>query len=96
MRACIDGRGRVQRGYDPGQRANVVLVAVGDHDGLDLVPPLGQEAGIGQDLLHAQVLEVGKHKAGVDDNVPRGGKEGGVSCDWPYRDRVDSWNSADA
>jgi hypothetical protein len=41
----------------PGQRADVVLVAVGDHHRLYLVAPLGQEGGVRQDLLHAQVCE---------------------------------------
>lgn len=50
----------------PRQRPDVVLVAVGDDDGLDLVLPLVQEAGVRQDLLHAQVLEVGEHEPGVN------------------------------
>ena len=44
-------------GKHPGEGPNVVLMAMGDDDCLDLVLPLGQEADVRQDLGHAQVLE---------------------------------------
>lgn len=60
--ARVNGCGWVQGGYDPGQRPDVVLVPVGDHHRLNLVPPLRQERGVGQDLLHAQVGEAAGQK----------------------------------
>ena len=45
----------------PGQGANVVLVAVRDDEGLDLVPPLVQEGAVRQQLLHAVVGEAAAH-----------------------------------
>ena len=46
----------------PGHGANVVLVAVGDDDRLDLGAPAMQEAGVRKDLLHAQVREAAQQK----------------------------------
>ena len=45
----------------PGHGANVVLMAMGDDDCLDLGAPAVQEAGVWQDLLHAQVREAAQH-----------------------------------
>jgi len=44
----------------PGHGADVVLMPVRDDHGLDLVAPLGQEARVRQDLLHAQVREAAR------------------------------------
>jgi hypothetical protein len=41
----------------PGKCPDVVLMAMSDDHGLNLIPPLAQKAGVWQDLLHAQVCE---------------------------------------
>lgn len=46
-----------QRVAHPWHGANVVFVAMSDDHCLYLIPPPRQEAGVGQDFLHAQVRE---------------------------------------
>ena len=45
----------------PGHGANVILMAMGDDDCLDLGAPAVQETGVRKDFLHAQVGEAAQH-----------------------------------
>ena len=91
--ASVDGGGGVERGDNPGQGANVVLVAVGDHHRLNLVAPLGEEGGVGQDLLHPQVGEAAHGRARKEGECARrrggwgggGAQTGGVEFGGPAR-----------
>jgi hypothetical protein len=47
---------------------DVVLVAVGQHECLDLAAPLFEPTEVGDDQVHPELVGVGKHDAGVDDN----------------------------
>ena len=60
--------GDVELGEDPGQAADVVLVAVGEDDGADLVAVLDEVADVGDDDVDAEQLFFGEHQAGVDDD----------------------------
>jgi hypothetical protein len=52
------------------QRADVVLVAVGQHDRLDLVGVLHQVADVRDHQVDAQHLLLRKHQPGVDNQDP--------------------------
>ena len=55
---------------DPGQAADVVLVAVGQDDGANVRLVLNQVGDVGNDDIHAEQFRLGEHQAGVDhDNV---------------------------
>ena len=58
----------VQLGEHPGQGADVVFVAVGEHDAADLRPVFGQIGNVGNDDVHAKKFRFGEHQAGVDDD----------------------------
>ena len=58
----------VELGEDPRQAADVVLVAVRQDDGANLVAVLGEVGDVGNDDVDAQQLFFGKHQAGVDDD----------------------------
>ena len=60
--------GDVELGEDPGQAADVVLVAVGEDDAADLGAVLDEVADVGDDDVDAEELFFGKHEAGVDDD----------------------------
>ena len=60
--------GDVELGEDPGQAADVVLVAVGEDDGADLVAVFDEVADVGDDDVDAEQLFFGEHQAGVDDD----------------------------
>ena len=48
----------------------MVLVAVGQHDRLDVVDPPAQVGEVGQDEVDAEHLGGREHQAGVDDDDP--------------------------
>ena len=50
-----------------GHAADVVLVAVGEHQGVDLVETVLDVAEIGQDEIHARLLLLGEEHAAVDE-----------------------------
>ncbi len=60
--------GHVQFGQNPGQRADVVLVAVGKDDGAYALTVLGEIRNVGDDNVDAQQFGFGEHEAGVDDD----------------------------
>ena len=60
--------GHVELPQQVGQAADVILVAVGEHDGADLAGALAQVAEVGQDEVDAEVLVTGECQAGVDDD----------------------------
>ena len=55
---------------DPRQRAEVVLVAVGDDDALDVVDALAQVGEVGQHEVDADHLGRREAQADVDDDDP--------------------------
>jgi len=58
----------IQFGEDPWDAADVIFMPVGEDDGANFVPVLGEVADVGDDDVHAQQFGLGKHEAGVDDN----------------------------
>ena len=67
------GQGRavdrhVQLLQHEGQGADMVLVAVGQADGADLVAAFAQPGDIGDDVIDAEHVRLGKHQAAVDDD----------------------------
>jgi hypothetical protein len=56
----------VELGKDPGQAADVVLVAVGEHDGANLVAILGEVGDVGYNDIDTEELLFRKHQAGID------------------------------
>ena len=60
-----------------GQRAGVVLVAVGDDDTAQLVGVLQHVGVIGQDEIHTRMVVVGKHQARVVQDHVAAALEGG-------------------
>ena len=63
----------VQIAKDVGNRADVVLVRVRQHDGAHHVLVLLQVSDVGDDDVHAQQFLLGEHQARVDhDNVVAG------------------------
>ena len=53
---------------EPRQPADVVLVAVRQHDGANMLAILEQIAEVGNDNVDAQQLGFRKHQSGVDDD----------------------------
>ncbi len=58
----------VQLGQHPRQRADVVFVAVRQHDGAHVLAVLEQVAEIRNDDVDAEQLGFGKHQSGIDDD----------------------------
>ena len=58
-----------------GERADVVLVAVGEEDRPHLLAPLDEPGEVGGDDVDAERL-VGEEDAAVDDRDPAGGLDG--------------------
>src|ERR1039457_3538273 len=58
----------IELGEDPGEAADVVLVAVGEYDGADFIAVLSEIADIGDHNVDAKQLFFGKHQAGIDDD----------------------------
>ena len=52
------------------QRADVVLVTVGDHDRVDVGDPVLHQAQVGQDQVDAGLRVLGEQDAAVDDQQP--------------------------
>ena len=60
----------VQLGEEPGQRSDVIFVAVGENNGAHMGAILDQVGDIGDNDVHAQQLGFREHESGVnDDNV---------------------------
>ena len=60
--------GNLELAEDPGQAADVVLVAVGENDGADVLLVLDEVGDVGHDDVDAQQLRFREHEAGVDDD----------------------------
>ncbi len=58
----------VQFGKYPRQRADMVLVSVGEDDGADMLAVLQQVGDIGDNDVHPEQLGFGKHEPGVNDD----------------------------
>ena len=58
----------VELGEDPGQASDVIFVAVGEDDRLDLRAVLDEVGDIRHDDVHAEEFFFREHQAGVDDN----------------------------
>ena len=58
--------GNIQFAENPGQGADVVFVAVREHDAAHMLAILQQVRNVGDDDVDAQQLGFGKHEAGVD------------------------------
>ena len=67
QRAGIDRHAR-ELGQDVRQRADVVLVGVGDEERPDLGAVLLEVGDVGDDEVDAEHLLVGEHEAAVDDD----------------------------
>ena len=67
-RPAVDHRGAVQLAQHEGQRAHVVLVAVGEHDRLDVVLPLAQVGEVGQHEVDPELVGGREHQPGVHDD----------------------------
>ena len=59
--------GYVEVGENPGQRADVVFVAVSENDAADAVTIFGEIRNVGNDDVDAEQFGFGEHEAGVDD-----------------------------
>jgi hypothetical protein len=53
---------------NPGQATDVILVAVGQDDGADMLAIFDQVGDIGDDNIHPQQFGLGKHETGIDDD----------------------------
>ncbi len=72
QRAAVDGRHGVvpDLAQQVGQCADVVLVAVGEHDRLDVLGPLAQVGEVRQHQVDSELVRRREHQAGVDDDDP--------------------------
>ena len=59
-----------QLGHQPGQRADMILVPVGEHNAQQLVPHGLHRAKMRNDHVHAQMKVIGKHEAAVHHHHP--------------------------
>jgi len=59
---------RLDAAKQVGQRAHVVLMAVGHHDSLDAIGTVEHILHVGDDDVDAEHVVLGKHEPGVDDN----------------------------
>ena len=60
--------GDVEFGEDPGQRADVVFMAVGEDDAADALAVFGEIRDVGDDDVDAEEFGFGEHESGVDDD----------------------------
>ena len=60
--------GHVEFGENPGQRADVVFVAVGEDDSANALAVFDEIGNVGDDDVDAQQFGFGEHQAGVDDD----------------------------
>ena len=67
---AVDRRPVVELAQDPGQRAEMVLVAVGDDDRLDVGRALAQVAEVGQHEVDPEHVGGREAQADVDDDEP--------------------------
>ena len=58
----------VQLGKQPGQRSDVVFVAMGQHHGPHIGPVLDQVGEVGDYDIHAEQFGLGEHESGIDDD----------------------------
>ena len=70
QRPAVDRRRHADLAQHVGQRADVVLVAVGEHDRLDVVGALAQVGEVGQHEVDPEHLGGREHQPGVDDDDP--------------------------
>ena len=70
QQAAVDHRRHADLAQHVGQRPDVVLVAVGEDDRLDVVGAVAQVGEVGQDEVDAEHLGGREHQAGVDDDDP--------------------------
>ena len=70
--AAVDDRHRLlaEVAQHPWERAEVVLVAVGDDDGLDVVDPFAQVSEVGQHEVDAHHVGGREAQPAVDDHDP--------------------------
>ena len=68
QQAAVDHRRHADLAQHVGQRADVVLVAVGEDDRLDVVGAVAQVGEVGQDEVDAVHLGGREHQPGVDDD----------------------------
>ena len=61
---AVDGN-MAQGGEHEGQRPDVILVAVGQHDGLNLGGVVNQEGDVGDNDVDAQEFFIREHQAGI-------------------------------
>ena len=60
--------GNLELAENPGQAADVVLVAVGEDDGADVLLVFNKVSDVGHNDVDAEQLRLGKHEPGVDDD----------------------------
>ena len=60
--------GHVEVAQNIGKRADVIFVAVREHDGADVLAILLQVGDVGNDEVDAEEFGFGEHHAGVDDD----------------------------
>ena len=70
QQAAVDHRRLADLAQHVGQRPDVVLVAVGEDDRLDVVGAVAQVGEVGQDEVDPEHLGGREHQAGVDDDDP--------------------------
>ncbi len=58
----------VEFGENPGERADVVFVAVGEDDAANTLAVLGEIGNVGDDDVDAEEFGFGEHQSGVDDD----------------------------
>ena len=68
--AAVDHRRLADLAQHVGQRADVVLVAVGEDDRLDVVGAVAQVGEVGQDEVDPEHLRGRELEPGVDDDDP--------------------------
>ena len=60
--------GDVEFGEHPGQRADVVFVAVGEDDSANALAVFGEIGNVGDDDVDAEEFGFGEHESGIDDD----------------------------
>ena len=60
--------GNVEFGENPGQRADVIFVAVGEDDAANTLAVLDEIGNVGDNDVDAEQFGLGEHEAGVDDD----------------------------
>ena len=60
--------GNVELGEDPGQPADMVFMTMGEDDGADVLPVLGEIGDVRHDDIDAKELRFREHEAGIDND----------------------------